>query len=225
MSSLSFSAAYTNRYPLKTPHTRPSPILSCESVKEQRPRRQALCTMSGGWAHFRKVWIKPEVYPLIGSMVVAVGVCGAALTNKISQPGLIFSKSARKAGIQAQLEGIDEVKPLWSSSINYSSSIFDNSTEIRDNNRQPSVTTLAESAAEVLQVAEEAVEDAAETVVEAVHAAADAIEDMHEQAEQRVEDAITELVVAHAEEELLEKGAALAAQLKKISPEPPSAAA
>eukprot|EP00171_Calliarthron_tuberculosum_P016383 IDg16383t1 len=107
--------------------------------------------MSGGWAHFRKTWIKPEVYPLIGSMVVALGVCGSALVNKISQPGLTFSKAARKGGIQAQLEGIDEVKPMWSGSKNYSASIFNDSKQIQETNRKPFAPALAESAGDTLE--------------------------------------------------------------------------
>lgn len=106
--------------------------------------------MSSGWAAFRKTWIKPEVYPLIGSMAAALGVCGVALANKISQPGMTFSKSARAAGIEAQLEGIDEVKPMWSSFKHYSASIFEKSHHIMDNKRQGSphlsVPVLAEAA-------------------------------------------------------------------------------
>lgn len=194
--------------------------------------------MSGGWAQFRKTWIKPEVYPLIGSMVVALGVCGTALANKISQPGLTFSKSARKGGIHAQLEGIDEVRPMWSGSKNYSSSIFTESKEIQDTNRKVFSPALAEAAdnggvLEVIKeapaVIEEAIEDAVEAVQEvvsgAIHSAADAVIEAHKVAEDKVEDAISELVAAQSEEELLEKGAALASQLKKIVPEPPSATA
>ncbi len=99
----------------------------------------------GSWAHFRKVWIKPEVYPLIGSMVAAIGVCGAALANKISQPGMTFSKAARAGGIHAQLEGIDEVRPMWSGSKKYSASIFSSSHEIMENKLTAPAPALAEA--------------------------------------------------------------------------------
>lgn len=79
--------------------------------------------MATRWAHFRKVWLKPEVYPLIGSMVVAIGVCTTALVNKARDPSVIWEKSKRKGQTEV-FDGVDEVVPLWSSSKKNSSRIF-----------------------------------------------------------------------------------------------------
>ena len=116
------------------------------------------------WAAFRKNWIKPEVYPLIGSMVAAFGVCSFALASKISQPGMTFNKAARKGGIEMQLEGIDEVKPMWSGMKEYSSSIFEKSHDILENKRQPAAPVTVKVLADAADIAEEE-EDTAEVSI------------------------------------------------------------
>lgn len=70
--------------------------------------------MASGWAYYRKYWIKPEVYPLIGSMAAALGVCGAALLNKARDPSVTWNKTKRSGGVEAQLENVDEIVPMWS---------------------------------------------------------------------------------------------------------------
>lgn len=82
------------------------------------------------WAYFRKHWIKPEVYPLIGAMGAALGVCAVALINKARDPTCTWSKSKRKGEVDV-FSTMDEVVPLWSSSKTGSTSIFGKDTSIR----------------------------------------------------------------------------------------------
>lgn len=144
---------------------------------------------------------------MIGSMGVAVGVCTYALANKISQPGMTFSRAARKGGIHAQFEGIDEVKPMWSDSKNFSESIFNKSHTIMDNKRAAPPVIVESKGEEVVEIIKE-VPTAVQPVANVVVAA--------------VEEAVVEPA---AEEKLLEKGAALAAELKQVNPDPPAATA
>lgn len=149
---------------------------------------------------------------MIGSMGVAIGVCTYALANKISQPGMTFSKAARKGGIHAQYEGVDEVKPMWSNSKKWSESIFEKSNTITENKRAAPPVPLQSKAEDVVEIIKEApaAEEpaAAESAVDVVVAA--------------VEEAVVD---SSAEDKLLEKGAALAAELKQIKPDPPAAIA
>lgn len=179
-----------------------------------------------GWAQFRKQWIKPEVYPLIGSMVFAIGVCGASLANKISQPTLTFSKSARKGGIFTQFEGVDEVTPgmaTWSKSKSHS--IFDSSYEILENKKEhwevPKIEVIVEeveeAAEEAIAAIEEAVSDVIEDAGEVVAAVKEAVEEKVEAIEDKIEDKILDIAVDRAEEKLLEKGAELVAELKSVA--------
>lgn len=88
--------------------------------------------MASNWAYFRKHWIKPEVYPLIGSMAAALGVCGAAMLNKVRDPSVTWNKTKRGAGLVEQLDGVDEIVPMWSSSKNSSIRIFGGENPVRD---------------------------------------------------------------------------------------------
>ncbi|CAN8071635.1 unnamed protein product [Agarophyton chilense] len=90
--------------------------------------------MASGWAHFRKVWLKPEVYPLVGAMGAALGVMAVALVNKARSPNVAWNKSKRGSG--TLYDDIDEVVPLWNDSKNNSTSIFQASSGIRDSKRQ-----------------------------------------------------------------------------------------
>ena len=147
---------------------------------------------------FREIWLKPEVWPLIGSIGIAIGVCGAQMANKISQPGMTFSKSARKGGIFAQFEDIDEVKPALDTFFKSKSySIFGSESEILDNNR-----TDDGIADQIFAVVDDVVDDVIDVV----------------------KDKVIEFVLDEAEEKLLEKGAELATQLKEIVSSSPTVA-
>ncbi len=170
------------------------------------------------WAQFRKTWVKPEVYPLIGSMVAALGVCGASIVNKLSQPTLTFNKSARKGGIFEQFEGIDEVTPgmaNWSKS--KSQSIFDSSTEIIQNKHEHLVVPTIEVVDDAEEATEEALAMVAEAVEEAREAVVEAVAETVEAVKEKVEDVVPVAAEESAEEKLLEKGAELVAELKSVA--------
>ncbi|KAI0565966.1 hypothetical protein FGB62_13g148 [Gracilaria domingensis] len=86
--------------------------------------------MASGWAHFRKVWLKPEVYPLIGAMAAALGVMTASLINKARHPTVAWNKGRRGTG--SLVDDVDEVVPLWSDSKKNSTSIFGADSSIID---------------------------------------------------------------------------------------------
>jgi len=51
-------------------------------------------------AAFYKTWVRPEVYPLVGTMVVAVGLCGFQITRSfMSNPDVRVSKADRSVGV------------------------------------------------------------------------------------------------------------------------------
>ena len=161
---------------------------------------------------------------MIGSMVVALGVCGASLANKISQPGMVFSKSARKGGIFTQFEGIDEVQPALSSwTKSKSQSIFESTQDIYNTNREPHtpvyevIEEVKEEVEEALAAIEEAAEQVVEDAVKVVHAVEAAVEEKVEAVEDKIEEKIAEVMVERSEEKLLEKGAELVAELKKVA--------
>lgn len=85
--------------------------------------------MASGWAYFRKHWIKPEVYPLIGSMAAALGVCGTVMLSKARDPTIGWNKSKRKSDLY---QDVEEVVPLWSTAKNNSTRIFGSSREIME---------------------------------------------------------------------------------------------
>lgn len=65
-------------------------------------------------------------------MAAAVGVCTAALLNKARDPSVTWNKTKRGGGIEAQLEGVDEIVPMWSSSKSSSTRIFGGGNPIMD---------------------------------------------------------------------------------------------
>lgn len=175
--------------------------------------------MASNWASFRKVWLKPEVYPLIGSMVVAVGVCTTALVNKARDPSVTWNKSKRSEGIEAQLDGVDEIVPLWSSAKSSSIRIFGGGNPIMDNKIEHRSTSLSvtvpveggdeeekeeeqvvEEVSEehpVLEAVTELVDETAETINAAVDAAIESAAAIPETG--KVVPAVTE-AVAHIED-------------------------
>lgn len=91
--------------------------------------------MSSGWASFRKHWVRPEIYPLVGSLAVALGVGTYALLNKALDPTIPWNKTKRTSSLHAQLEGIEEVIPVWNVSGMRSTRVFTSANDIRDNKR------------------------------------------------------------------------------------------
>lgn len=118
------------------------------------------------WAHFRKHWIKPEVYPLLGAMGAALGVCAAALINKARDPTIGWNKSKRSEGQDALLEGVDEVVPLWSKSSKNSTRIFGHDKSIVESKFKH--TTIPEIAVVKAEEAEEEEEEEADSIAEEV---------------------------------------------------------
>lgn len=89
--------------------------------------------MASAWANFRKHWVRPEIYPLIGSLVGALGIGGYALFNKATDPTIPWNKVKRGQSIDSQLEGIEEILPMWSTSRMGSIRVFTSANDIRDN--------------------------------------------------------------------------------------------
>lgn len=69
-------------------------------------------------------------------MAAALGVCGAAMLNKVRDPSVTWNKGKRGTGIEQQLEGVDEIVPLWSSSKGSSIRIFGSENPIMENKVQ-----------------------------------------------------------------------------------------
>lgn len=90
--------------------------------------------MASRWAHFRKVWLRPEVYPLIGAMGAALGVMTASLINKASSPAIAWNKSKRGTG--GIYDDIEEVVPLWASASRNSTSIFTSDSRLQETNKR-----------------------------------------------------------------------------------------
>lgn len=139
-----------------------------------------------------------------------MGVCGAALINKASDPSVTWNKSKRISGVEAQLEGVDEVVPMWSSSKSSSTRIFGKENPILDSKKHTvgpiSVTVAAEqheeeNEPEADEVADEpavvksnpvveVMDEAAETVMAAVDAAIQNAPDPAERAAASVAEAV-----------------------------------
>lgn len=157
------------------------------------------------WAHFRKHWIKPEVYPLLGAMGAALGVCAAALINKARDPTVGWNKSKRGEGQDALLEGIDEVVPLWSTSSKNSTRIFGHDKSIieskfkhttlpevvivkaEESEEEEEADSVPEEVAEELTVAVpivEIIDEAPEKIEAAVEAATHSIQETASSAEE-----------------------------------------
>lgn len=62
------------------------------------------------WASFRKTWIRPEVYPLLGAMGAAIGICGLSLYNKTRDSIITWDKSKR--GNEEYFGTVDEFVPF-----------------------------------------------------------------------------------------------------------------
>lgn len=86
--------------------------------------------MSSGWATFRQRWLKPEVYPLIGAMAAAIGVCSAALINKARDPSVTWNKAKRTGG--DLIDADEENLPMWHYAKNNSARIFSRENVITD---------------------------------------------------------------------------------------------
>lgn len=155
------------------------------------------------WAAFRKTWIKPEVYPLIGSMAAAVLVCGAAMTNKIRDPTVTWNKSKRAGGTSAVIEDIDEVVPMWSRAKNSSTEIFSKATYVMDSKHivstdgQTFTVTVGEPEEEPEEAPEE--EESAEEVETPVAAALEVVDEAAETINAAVDAAIESAAAAVAE--------------------------
>lgn len=102
---------------------------------ERRGKKIHNTKMTSNWTQFRKIWLKPEVYPLIGSMVAALGVCGAAMLNKATDPTVTWNKQKRSDGAPAQIEDVDEVVPMWASAKGSSIRIFGKENPIMQNKK------------------------------------------------------------------------------------------
>lgn len=112
------------------------------SKRRYRPRHHApdpvslsapSIAMASGWAHFRKTWLKPEVYPLIGAMAAALGAMSAALINKARSPNVAWDKSKRTTG--GIFDDVEEIVPLWNSSKKNSTGIFTSDSGIQDSKK------------------------------------------------------------------------------------------
>lgn len=100
-----------------------------------------------GWSSIRARWVKPEVFPLIGAMAVAVSFSGIAIYNQTRNTIVTFNKSRRKndAGLTTQ----DELVPISSAMRGKSTSIFGDDRSIfknayaeAANNSEPLVFTV-----------------------------------------------------------------------------------
>ena len=149
------------------------------------------------WAYFRKHWIKPEVYPLLGAMGAALGVCAAALINKARDPTVGWNKSKRGEGQSALLEGIDEVVPLWSKSSENSTRIFGHDQTIRESKYThttiPEITIIKpteeeEEEEEEVAASEEETSTVADPVMEIIDEAPEKIEAIVEAATQSIQE-------------------------------------
>eukprot|EP00177_Eucheuma_denticulatum_P005094 GFKZ01009284.1.p4 GENE.GFKZ01009284.1~~GFKZ01009284.1.p4 ORF type:complete len:194 (+),score=50.49 GFKZ01009284.1:229-810(+) len=169
--------------------------------------------MATGWAAFRKTWLKPEVYPLIGSMAAALGVCGAAILNKVTDPTVTWNKSKRGAGAESQLDGVDEVVPMWNGAKGSSVRIFGTENPIMENKRSFTqfqdtfvVKIGEEEEEEEEEVGEEEVavvveEDASDVVdvaaaEEAAATAAAAVVDVIDEAAETIKAAVDAAIIA-----------------------------
>lgn len=111
-------------------------------------------------------------------MAAALGVCTVALTNKARDPSVTWSKKARAGGIEAQLEGVDEVKPLWSSARRFSNSIFTADRRIIEAKERLSEiypVIIAQAVAEDETAEEEVEEEVGEAVEEEAEEIASAL--------------------------------------------------
>ena len=112
-------------------------------------------------------------------MAAALGVCGAALINKARHPDVGWNKEKRKGG--DLLEEVEEVVPLWSTSLNNSSRIFAADKTIQDSKKvhvlPPMTFTRTVGGEEEEEEEEETVEEVVEEVAEEVVAAADQVVD------------------------------------------------
>lgn len=147
------------------------------------------------WAYFRKHWIRPEVYPLIGAMAAALGVCSAAIINKVRDPGVGWNKAKRKGG--DLLDDVEEIVPLWSSSKHNSARIFGSDKTIMDSKFQ-NVTGPLSFTVKIGAAEEEEEEEQEETPVETV------LEAVAEVVEEAGEDvvAVTQHVAEHVAAEI-----------------------
>lgn len=80
------------------------------------------------WSHFRNTWLKPEVYPLVGAMTAALGVCGYAIFNKTRCTTVAWNKNRRIT--DANLTAKDEVVPVLTAVRGKSTSIFESDRAI-----------------------------------------------------------------------------------------------
>lgn len=86
------------------------------------------------WQHFRKKWLLPEVYPLIGAMSVATGLATFAIFNKTNDSIVTWSKKKRTS--PDYLDNIDTFVPTGSIFKSSSSRIFGSENVIYDSNNK-----------------------------------------------------------------------------------------
>lgn len=133
LASRTHFSAYSFRIHSISPNPQPFSITVQPSHAPSSALRSIV--MASAWATFRKHWVRPEIYPLVGSLVGALGIGGYALFNKATDPTIPWNKVKRGQSIDAQLEGIEEVIPMWSTSSMRSIRIFTSANDIRDNKR------------------------------------------------------------------------------------------
>lgn len=117
------------------------------------------------WNTFRKVWLLPEVYPLIGAMGVATGLAGFAIYNKANDSIVTWNKNKRTNA--DYFDNIDEYVPVGAVFKSNSSRIFSSENVIYASNNRGIAKAIhqTEPLTFTIRVGDEAEDDEAEDVI------------------------------------------------------------
>lgn len=85
------------------------------------------------WSAVRKIWVKPEVYPLIGAMGLAVGGATFAMISKVKRDPFFTFNKAHRSGTEDVFASVDEVRPFGAPAKSGSIRIFGKENEIMSN--------------------------------------------------------------------------------------------
>lgn len=132
----------------------------------EQTRSGSKANKMSSWAYFRKTWLKPEVYPLIGAMGAALGICGLSIYNKTRDTIITWDKSKR--GNMDYLGTVDEFVPFGNSIKSGSARIFGSENVAYESQswahaEKPQTFTVRIGDAEEEEEAEAQVEEVAET--------------------------------------------------------------